>query len=67
MTKPRARDLGSSVVGMPVPQGSPGDRLLEALGFHVRWTSWVLRLPEGATIAERPLPAGYAVRAAETD
>ncbi|MBS2940357.1 GNAT family N-acetyltransferase [Nocardioides sp. J2M5] len=63
----RARDLGSSVVGMSVPQGSPGDRLLEALGFHVRWTSWVLRLPQGATIAERPLPPGYAVRAAEPD
>ena len=33
--------LGESpVVGMPVPQGSTGDRLLEALGFRVRWTSW---------------------------
>ncbi|UFN42859.1 GNAT family N-acetyltransferase [Nocardioides okcheonensis] len=63
----RARALGSSVVGMPVPQGSPGDRLLEALGFRVRWTSWVLRLPEGATIAERPLPPGHVVRAAEPD
>ena len=37
---------------MPVPQGSPGDRLLKPLGFHVRWTSWVLTLPEGATIPE---------------
>lgn len=59
------RTVGSSVVGMPVPQGSPGDRLLEALGYRVRWTSWVLRLPEGATIPERELPEGYAVRAAE--
>src|SRR6476620_8855084 len=32
----RGRELGSAVVGMPVPAGSPGDRLLEALGFHVR-------------------------------
>lgn len=61
----RGRALGSTVVGMPVPAGSPGDRLLEALGFHVRWNSWVLRLPEGATVPERPLPEGYAVRAAE--
>lgn len=59
------RSVGSHVVGMPVPQGSPGDRLLAGLGFRVRWTSWVLRLPEGATIPERTLPEGYAVRTAE--
>ena len=61
----KARELGASEVGQPVPQGSPGDRLLESLGHHVRWTSWVLELPEGTTIPERPLPEGYAVRAAE--
>ncbi|GAA5105979.1 GNAT family N-acetyltransferase [Alloalcanivorax gelatiniphagus] len=61
------RRIGSSVIGMPVPQGSPGDRLLEQLGFRVRWTSWVLKLPEGATIPERDLPAGYAVRTAGPD
>ena len=59
------RSLGSSVIGMPVPQGSPGDRLLEELGFRVRWTSWVLKLPEGASIPARDLPAGYTVRTAE--
>jgi mycothiol synthase len=61
------RSVGSSVVGMPVPQGSPGDRLLEELGFRVRWTSWVLKLPEGATIPERALPEGYVVRTAGPD
>jgi mycothiol synthase len=61
------RRVGSSVVGMPVPQGSPGDRLLEELGFRVRWTSWVLTLPEGATIPERTLPEGYVVRTAAPD
>lgn len=60
-----ARARGAAVVGMPVPEGSAGDVLLTALGYHVRWTSWVLKLPAGATIAERPLPAGYGVRAAE--
>lgn len=60
-----ARSRGAAVVGMPVPEGSAGDLLLTALGYHVRWTSWVLKLPAGATIAERPLPAGYVVRAAE--
>ena len=59
------RRVGSRVVGMPVPQGSPGDRLLEQLGFRVRWTSWVLRLPEGASIPERELPPGHVVRTAE--
>lgn len=60
-----ARRNGTTMVGMPVPEGSPGDRLLAALGYQVRWTSWVLQLPEGATIVERPLPEGYAVREAD--
>ncbi len=60
----KAREKGSSIIGMPVPQGSPGDRLLEELGYHVRWTSWVLQLPAGRTIPERPLPEGYALREA---
>ncbi len=62
-----ARRQGSTVVGMPVPQGSAGDRLLESLGYHVRWQSWVLALPEGARIPKRPLPEGYVVRAARED
>ena len=60
----RARANGQSVIGMPVPEGSHGDRLLEELGYRVRWTSWVLKLPAGAEIVDRPLPEGYAVREA---
>ena len=58
-----ARRQGGSVVGMPVPEGSDGDRLLERLGYHVAWTSWVLELPRGAEISAQPLPDGYALRA----
>jgi len=60
----RTRALGGQVIGSPVPQGSSGDRLLEQLGWKIRWTSWVLNLPEGAQIEERPLPDGYTVREA---
>ncbi len=61
----RATALGRRVIGMPVPAGSPGDRLLEDLGYYVRWSSWVLEVPEGARIPDRPLPPRYSVRAAE--
>jgi mycothiol synthase len=60
----RAREKGSTVIGMPVLQGSPGDLLLESLGWQVRWQSWVLQLPTGAAVPDRPLPDGFTVRAA---
>lgn len=59
-----ARVQGLAMIGIQVPEGSDGDRLLAALGYRVRWTSWILELPAGATIVERPLPAGYTVRQA---
>ena len=62
-----ARSRGERIVGMPVPQGSAGDRLLESLGYHVRWESWVLELPPGRQIEPQPLPEGYAVRTAASD
>ena len=33
----------------------------------VRWTSWVLQVPEGATVPHREVPPGYAIRAATPD
>ncbi len=63
----RAGEGGAAAIGMPVPQGSPVDRELEALGWAVRWTSWVLSLPEGAAIPERGLPPGFEVRQARDD
>jgi mycothiol synthase len=63
----RARQGGASVVGMPVPSGSPGEKLLTELGYHVRWNSWVLRLPEGRVIEVQPLPDGYTIREAGSE
>jgi GNAT superfamily N-acetyltransferase len=62
-----AQDLGGTGYGSPVPQGSPGDRLLERLGYRIRHTSWVLALPEGAQIQDRPLPDGYTIREARPE
>jgi GNAT superfamily N-acetyltransferase len=61
----QARARGLQVIGMPVPKGSPGDRLLERLGYRARWTSWALALPEGEVIQAGPLPPGYTIRTAE--
>ena len=63
-TQDNARAKGLPEIGTPVPVDSPGDRLLEALGYRVRWNSWGLALLEGAVVPERTLPEGYAVRKA---
>lgn len=62
-----ARARGYSSIGMPVPEGSPGERLLRGLGYHVRWESWLLALPPGREIARASLPTGYALRVAGPD
>jgi GNAT superfamily N-acetyltransferase len=63
----RARALGHHEIGMPVPAGSPGERLMKALGYHLRWTSWVLQMPAHREFPTQQLPAGYSIRAAETE
>jgi ribosomal protein S18 acetylase RimI-like enzyme len=60
----RARAGGAAVIGVPTPAGSAGAKLMSGLGYHVRWTSWVLRLPPGRQIVPQRVPAGYSVRQA---
>jgi mycothiol synthase len=66
-TQELARERGDAVFGMSVPEGSPADRLLESLGYFVRWNSWLLALPDGKDIEPQPLPDGYSIRAAESE
>jgi len=63
----RARSQGHTEIGMPVPAGSPGEALMRALGYHVRWNSWVLQLPDGRALPDRPLPEGHAIKVAEAE
>lgn len=62
-----SRRDGKGLVGMPVPDGSPGEKLLKALDYDVAWTSWVLEMPGGKAIEPQPIPDGYLVRGAESE
>jgi mycothiol synthase len=58
----RAQAADAATVGMPVPQGSAGERLLRGLGFIERWTSWTLRLPAGVNLQQTRLPREHRIR-----
>lgn len=66
-TEARSAALGVASVGQTVPRGSAGHRLLEGRGYRDGWTSWVLELPAGASVPDRPLPQGYSMRSASSD
>jgi len=63
----RARSQGQTEIGMPTPVGSPGEALMRDLGYHVRWSSWVLVFPESHELVDQSLPVGHAIRVAESD
>lgn len=58
----RASAAGAQTVGMPVPHGSDGERLLCSLGFAERWTSWTLRLPPDVRLQQPRVPDGVHLR-----
>jgi mycothiol synthase len=62
-TRRTARQGGGRLVGQTVPERvSDAVALLVANGYHARWTSWILELPEGAEVAPGTLPEGTAIR-----
>ncbi len=63
----RSLDRGADSVGQTVPRGSAAQRLLEHRGYREGHTSWVLELPAGAEVPERPLPEGLVIRDAVTE
>ncbi|HET7761056.1 MAG TPA: GNAT family N-acetyltransferase [Phycicoccus sp.] len=63
----RAAELGAPRVGQTVPEGSSPHRFLEARGYRLAHTSWVLELPPGAAIPHRDVPDGYRMLTADTD
>ncbi len=65
-TETRAAAMGSSRVGQTTPDGSMPQRLLLARDYRLGHTSWVLELPEGREVPERPLPDRYSLATADT-
>ncbi|HET7821918.1 MAG TPA: GNAT family N-acetyltransferase [Ornithinibacter sp.] len=65
-TEERATALGSSRIGQVAPDGSLPQRLLRGRGYTLGHTSWVLELPEGREVPQRPLPADYALATGDT-
>ncbi len=63
----RAREMGARRVGQVTSDGSLPQRLLRGRGYTLGHTSWVLELPEGRELAERPLPPGYVIVTADTE
>lgn len=60
-----SRRDGTGLVGQTAIQGSSAERLFRQLGYEPLWTSWVLRMPEGASIQPQAVPTGYAIRTAD--
>lgn len=54
---------GAPTVGQTVPDADQAAAaLLRSRGWTPTWTSWVLELPPGEQVPDRPLPTGYRLR-----
>ena len=60
-TEATAARMGASTVGQNAPEGSTADNFLVHRGYRLAHTAWVLELPEGRTLPERPLPEEYEI------
>lgn len=59
----RAAAVGAEFVGQTVPvQHSAAIQLLRGRGYELRWTSWMLSLPEQVQIDDAVLPTGWTIR-----
>lgn len=59
-----AERRGGTLVGQTVPErATAATALFREQGYRALWTSWILELPEGASIADGPLPTGTQIRA----
>ena len=65
-TETRATGMGSARVGQTTPDGSMPQRLLLGRRYRLGHTAWVLELPEGREVRERPLPDRYALATGDT-
>lgn len=65
-TEHRAAAVGSARVGQTVFEGSTAQRMLLERGYRLGHTSWVLELPPGGAVADRPLPPGYSIAPGDT-
>ena len=62
-TRDVARACGGSLVGQTIPDSLTDARnLFQGNGYEPLWTSWILQLPEGASLLDGDLPPGAQFR-----
>lgn len=65
-TEQLASERAAGETGQVVAAGSGSESLLRSQGFETRYTAWLLVLPDGQVVPDRPVPHGYTIRTATT-